>query len=311
MEHSRARRHVAMGYSPRGRSRADVVVVLVFLGVLLLALSVLLPAFRMQQRTAYRLQCDSHLMDIGKAMMVYANDYDGVLPVAGGQGMVWGAGLDNWKGENVAAAFGFEASGIGGKATVSSSLYLLVKYGGVLPELFVCGKDKATTVFRSEEYEITGERLTSVWDFGPNPARHCSYSYHMPYSQHGLTASTGPGVAVAADRNPWIDGPRQKGGDFSLFKPDLAPFKGKSEEARQGNSQTHRTKISHQDGQNVLYLDGHVWFATRAFCGYEDDNIYTSWDGDDKMRGIAPRPYESKPAHEFDSLLVNDPPLGR
>ena len=34
--------------------------------------------------------------------------------------------------------------------------------------------------------------------------------------------------------------------------------------------------ITHQgDGQNVLYLDSHVDFAKRAFCGLEEDNIFT------------------------------------
>jgi prepilin-type processing-associated H-X9-DG protein len=117
-------------------------------------------------------------------------------------------------------------------------------------------------------------------------------------------------MAVAADRNPWIDGPRQKAADFSSFKPDLAPFKGTSEEACEGNTQTHRTRLHRYDGQNVLYLDGHVNFEMRAFYGYEDDNVYTSWDGSDKARGVPPVPYKSQPASDRDSLLVNDPPLG-
>jgi len=142
-----------------------------------------------------------------------------------------------------------------------------------------------------------------VWDFGPDPARHCSYAYHMPYSQHRLTTSSEPHLAVAADRNPWIDGPRRKAGEFSSFKPDLASFGGTTKEALRGNSWAHRP-----DGLNVLYLDGHVQFAKRAFCGLEDDNVYTSWDGKDKVRGVPPTPYASRPAHEHDSLLVNDPP---
>ncbi len=244
-------------------------------------------------------------------MIAYANDCDGILPVAGGRGTVWGPGLADWKAESRAVAFGFDPNGAGGEATVGSSLYLLVRSGQVSPELFVCPKDKGTMVFQPAGYGASTEGITGVWDFGPDPARHCSYAYHMPYSPYVPTTTAPPGVAVAADRNPWIDGPRQKAQAFSLFKPDIAPFNGTPEEACRGNSLTHRTMASHQDGQNILFLDGHVEFSMRASCGLEDDNIYTSWEGKDKVRGTPPKPYESAPADGCDSLLVNDPPVKR
>jgi prepilin-type processing-associated H-X9-DG protein len=43
---------------------------------------------------------------------------------------------------------------------------------------------------------------------------------------------------------------------------------------RKANSRNHR-----KDGQNVLYADGHVIWATTAFVGYNNDNIYSlAWD---------------------------------
>jgi len=53
-------------------------------------------------------------------------------------------------------------------------------------------------------------------------------------------------------------------------------------------------------------MDGHVEFVKRSSCGVDDDNIYTSWKGDDKVRG-EPARFGSTPAHCDDSLLVNDP----
>ena len=293
-----------------GFGRTEVVTVTVVLAILLMVLMVLLPAYQRERRHENIRRCGTNLSDIGKAMTAYANDYDGALPVSGGSGTIWGAGLNDWRSDDRDDAFGLDPNGTGGQATIGASLYLLVRHGSLSPESFVCPKDKGTTAFRPAKYGITGDGLGSAWDFGPDPARHCSYAYHLPYSEYKLTTSSEPGMAVAADRNPWIDRPRQKAGEFSLFKPDLAPFKGTSEEARQGNTQTHRTEVSSLYGQNVLYLDGHVGFELRAFCGYEDDNIYTTWDGSDRVRGVPPVPYESRPASERDSLLVNDPPLG-
>jgi hypothetical protein len=56
-----------------------------------------------------------------------------------------------------------------------------------------------------------------------------------------------------------------------------------------------------------MFLDTHVNFEKRSYCGLEDDNIYTFWDGTDKARGRPPS-LGDRPADERDSLLVNDPP---
>ena len=310
MKHTRAMRQ-ASRRPAGGFTLSDVVTILVvILGLLLLA-SVIRPAYQRERRHEVRRLCGANLMELGKAMVAYANDYDGVLPAAGSRGTIWGPGLSDWSAGRRDDAFGFDANGTGGEATISSSLYMLVRSGQVPPELFICPRDKGAAVFRPEKYTVGTKTLDGMWDFGPDPARHCSYSYHMPYSQHVLTTSASPMKAVAADRNPWIDGPRQKAEQFSLFKPDIAPFNGTTEEGCRGNSLVHRTTVSQQDGQNVLFLDGHVEFARRAFCGLEDDNIYTSWDGNDKPRGKPPEPYGRQPADARDSLLLNDPPLRR
>ena len=53
-------------------------------------------------------------------------------------------------------------------------------------------------------------------------------------------------------------------------------------------------------------MDTHVGFEKRAFCGIDDDNIYTYWDGGDIRRGGLPIPGISVPMDRLDSLLVND-----
>jgi hypothetical protein len=59
-----------------------------------------------------------------------------------------------------------------------------------------------------------------------------------------------------------------------------------------------------------MFLDTHVSWEWRSYCGFEDDNIYTFWDGTDKVRGRPPK-FGSQPAGAKDSLLVNDPPAPR
>jgi ABC-type Fe3+ transport system permease subunit len=67
-------------------TRIDVIIVVctcVF--VFLLMLGIVLPALYKARNTSYRTKCGYNLSAIGKAMQMYAKDYDGVFPRAGGE----------------------------------------------------------------------------------------------------------------------------------------------------------------------------------------------------------------------------------
>jgi prepilin-type processing-associated H-X9-DG protein len=271
-------------------------------GVLLFLMGILWPALSRTRCVAFRMVCGSNLSGIGKAMLIYANDYDDKLPRAGGKESVWAAKINDWKATDRHTAFNLEADGSGGQASISSSFYLLVKFAHVTPKSFVCNEDRGATEFKPLDYGATNEKTVDLWDFGPNPPKHCSYAYHIPYGPYSLTTSGEPGMAVAADRNPWIPSPFVKAKkDFNKFDPN-----GKVEQQRYGNAVVHKG-----NGQNVLFLDGSVRFEKRSYCAIDDDNIYTFWAGPspnwDKRKGIPPQ-IGSQPKDRLDSLLVNDPP---
>jgi len=283
----------------KSKNLTFVEVVIVVL-VCLFLLAVVVPAFQIPRSDAMRMTCLKNLSHMGRAMLIYANDYDDEYPRAGGRSSVWSSHILNWQADNRFAAYGLSANGSGGQATISSSLYLLVKYTEVMPKFFVCPGDAGTTEFKPVDYGASDRKLIYLWDFGPTPSKHCSYSYQMPYGLYRLTTSSEPGMAVAADRNPWIDSPAVEAKDGSLiykFNPD-----GGREAVKIGNSITHK-----EEGQNVLFVDGHVSFEKSPFCGINDDNIYTFWDGGDIRRGGIPIPLYCEPADKLDSLLVNDP----
>jgi hypothetical protein len=252
------------------------------------------------------MKCGTNLSSIGKAMLMYSKDHDDLLPVAGGRGTRWGAGLRNWTAANRAGAFGLDPNGAGGEATVSSSLYLLVRYAytDLAPRVFLCKGDRGVKEFKPATYGLSGKGLADVWDFGPDPAKHCSFAYQMvccPYTANLRTSGAlAPGFAIAADRNPWTDEKRVR--DFSRFNP-AGPGDYTTEQTHAANAVAHEGC-----GQNVLFLDTHVSFEELPYCSLENDNIYTFWDGTNKVRGKPPR-LGSQPADEKDSLLVNDPPV--
>jgi len=258
---------------------------------------------------SWRMSCAANLSAIGKHMLMYTGDYDDPVPVAGGPSSRWTGRVADWTAPNRRQAYGLSQDDSGGQVSISASLYLLVKYPELPAKTLVCGErkwgtqERGVTEFRVDTYPVAKKNaeLIDFWDFGPEPTRHVSYAYQMPYGAHKLDLGAGPRLVLAADRNPWVDSPAAKARDFSRFQPDLRPRKGTPEQARHGNTLRHEGK-----GQNVLFLDCHVEFKDRPTCSLDNDNIYTSWDAQDKTRGVPPK-LGSEPADAKDSLLVNDP----
>jgi prepilin-type processing-associated H-X9-DG protein len=132
----------------------------------------------------------------------------------------------------------------------------------------------------------------------------------VPFGQYALKISMEPDLAVAADRNPWLNSPGAAAKAFpgagpDQFRPDVQGYGGSSDQARNGNALTHQS-----DGQNVLFLDGHVAFEKRPYCALENDNIYTITDKPPQGSPFGMQPAStSQPQARKDSLLIHDDPV--
>jgi len=250
--------------------------------------------------TALRMTCSTNLSGLGKAMLIYANDYDDEMPRAGGPNSTLGTTAD-FKANTLNAAYGLDTKGNAGQAGMSANFFLLVKYSEVTPKNFKCDRDRAFKEFKLADYNVGNKKLIDLWDFGPDPAKHVSFSYHVPYGNYALTTSNLPGMAVAADRNPWLPSPagQRSKTDFQAFDPN-----GTRTIIKRANALPHRG-----DGQNVLFIDCHTSFERQPFCGVKNDNIYTPQTTTDIRKGALPT-LTAQPANRNDSLLLNDPPGG-
>jgi prepilin-type N-terminal cleavage/methylation domain-containing protein len=296
------------------RKGFTLVELLVVIAIIALLMGILMPALARVRQLAFRMTCGTNLSGIGKAMLIYANDYEDELPRAGGRNSTWGP-IPLWNATNRFQAYGVNpTSGDGGTATINSCFYLLVKYAEVTPKSFICKGDAGTSEFKLADVPAgnlaANTELIDLWDFGPSEpesCKACSYSYHVPFGLYALTTSSEPGFAVAADRNPWINSPGATAKVFpgqgpDLFRPDVQGFGGTSDQGRNGNAVTHQN-----EGQQVLFLDSHVSFEKRPYCSMEDDNIYTQTDKQPagSAMGVVPT-MTSQPLARKDSLLIHD-----
>ncbi|MHC4545880.1 MAG: type II secretion system protein [Planctomycetota bacterium] len=289
----------------RKRKGFTLVELLVVIAIIALLMGILMPALARVRQIAFRMVCGSNLSGAGRAMLIYANDYDHTFPRAGYPNTIWSSPVI-WDASTRQAAYYATLPAGHGQATVSSSLYLLVRFAEVTPKSFICKGERTQKAFKASDYKANMED-EEAWDFGPTPISHCSYSYHMPYNQQFLSvASSEPGMAVAADRNPWLDDSVQTVG----FDPDdysKSPPPEEIKKYQKGNAGTHQ-----REGQNVLFMDNHVYFENQSFCGVDEDNIYTFQP---MVAGVDPRKgayldcgvYDSTyPLVVKDSLLVNE-----
>ncbi|MCJ7693331.1 MAG: type II secretion system GspH family protein, partial [Sedimentisphaerales bacterium] len=158
------------------RKGFTLVELLVVIAIIALLMGILMPALSRVRQIAFRMVCGSNLSGIGRAMLIYANDYDDDFPRAGYVGTVWVNELLSWAATDRTAAFGDPTGGGVTSATITSSFYLLVRYAEVTPKSFVCKSESSTTVFKVENYLTSGYEDEDVWDFGPGPSTNESYS---------------------------------------------------------------------------------------------------------------------------------------
>jgi hypothetical protein len=277
-----------------------------------------------RRELARRLMCKDNLSQIGIAMLIYTNDNWPDCPKAGARENQWVAEIPSWRAKTRNDAFGTSADHRYGKATTTSSLYLLVKYAGLTPRQFICQSEPDTREFRLAnvpEQLPEGFTLDDAWDFGGwydtrnNPARHCSYAYHMPFGRYALIDPWllgGSEMPLLADRNPWMDPNRvaDPNEGWDQFDPGLSGSADPGK-IRLGNSEAHQ-----REGQYVQYLDGRVEFQSRATCGLGGDNIYTiasDASAVGRAKGLAPVAYRyddvTPGAHPFDrkdTVLVQE-----
>jgi len=272
-----------------GFTLVELLVVITILGLLM---GLVIPALFGAIEKANRASCQNNLKQIGTACQGWAADHRQKWPDAWEMfpdrdpaGDAGGAGGDEeqkvkWDDigntrEDESDADEVEANQNDIESN-TASLWLLVRTQSASVDLFVCPST-------NHDYDSSVVDPSDVYDF--RSANYISYSYQNVAGSYTLTSTSATQptrMAVMADANP------QREDHFSrsealveetgLTYPEheeTSAWNRQLEESDgiqnvyQLNSPNHKYQ-----GQNVLYLDGHVEWKVHPYCGYRFDNIW-------------------------------------
>jgi prepilin-type N-terminal cleavage/methylation domain-containing protein len=257
-----------------------IVELLVVIAIIAILMSILLPAAEHVRHQAYIDKCANNLRQIGLALQMYEQDNHGNFPRT-----IYDPTTANTptEGTGISAPDPFQAGGPAAN-DLTAPIFLLMKLQKLTPAVFICPYDDDTD-YTPDSSDFTGRSNFT------DQKKNLGYSFANPYpnaaaadSGYHITAKTSSSFAIAADRNPGMNG-----NNDDLYTP--TPTSAWSI-LKKANSDNHE-----KDGQNVLYNDGHVTWCTSPFVGISGDNIFTA------KNGSAPK-VEMSPVDVTDSILL-------
>ncbi|MFO0840131.1 MAG: hypothetical protein U1D55_16610 [Phycisphaerae bacterium] len=286
----------------RSRRAFSITDLLWLLFLLALAISILLPSLSRARELAKRAVCASNLRGIAQGALIYANDNvecfpqhyfeatpDG-LAARPTHGVDWVGSMGSQAGLKISQQTSKSVSPK--RSHPSRSLFLLIISGSVGPNLFICPStaDLADNLRNygpdagDKRDDAAGLPGVSRFDF-PGYDR-LSYGYQLPFGPLAQPrAALDARMVIAADKGPYYQrGPAGLAGTKTVTdsrSPRNPPDEWASLSAKElrdkgpGAWRTYNSPNHDGEGQNVVFVDGHVDFGKTPLLGLNHDNVFT------------------------------------
>ncbi len=201
------------------------------------------PGLQVARDIAEKHACTLQMRQVGQALQHYARDNNDLLPQVYHQpGAKW------WH----------VGSQDEGKTSNTRNFFLLVKNGYLSAKNFICPAANSDGKIR---LDFSPEQLLRLRDFPDRQS--VNYSFRLVQPNEGLNMGLGrKNGPLMTDQNPLF-------ADFDAFFSEQLDLN-ENPELLKANSPNHNGK-----GQNVLFDDGHVDFATSRRWGFGLDDMFT------------------------------------
>ncbi|MFH1745545.1 MAG: prepilin-type N-terminal cleavage/methylation domain-containing protein [Planctomycetota bacterium] len=265
---------------------------LVVVAIIALLISILLPSLSRARELAKRAVCAANLRGIGQGEHIYSNDNEEWFPHSFYMEPVGSTSLPN---VHSVTFIGELSLNMTIRKTLSTwqnvhpsrSMFLLVIGGMTTPKQFVCpSSGDSEDPLRNKTgptTEVAAQAGINRFDF--RGYQNLSYGYQMPFGQRGKPREgMDPRMPINSDKGPYFEAGATNMTTGST--PDVARtsapapsfdvptdsdlLKIPNDRWRPYNSRNHNG-----EGQNILFVDGHVEFLKKPCVGVNSDNIFT------------------------------------
>ena len=270
---------------------------LVVVAIIALLISILLPSLARAREITKRAVCASNLRGIGQGFKTYSNDNFDWFPSTPYLELTTPSQNNNavsFVNQMAANLMSQLASNpVPASLHPSRALFILVIDGTCTANQFICpssgdSQDDLRNRDASGGNEVAAQLGQNRFDFRGYP--YLSYGYQMPFGPRAKpNENLDSRMALMADKGPFFTSGSQATG-ASWATADAAfntgmlgqaitianattaqdILRADNEKWRPYNSRNHS-----QEGENILFQDGHVDFVKKPIAGVNYDNIYT------------------------------------